>query len=73
MNIFNKIKKMIRPVAEVAHGVEPQGQGDDQRSAENNLGTGAVNIGESKIAEFCSYCNSKNFVHLVTQLQIYLS
>ena len=42
------------------------------------LGTGPVNLGESKIAEFCPYCQSKNFVKRGTRkkklevVQLYL-
>jgi len=43
-----------------------------------NLGSGASNIGESKLAEACPYCNSKNFVKRGTRknkrqvVQLYL-
>src|SRR3989344_8426683 len=49
MNIFNKIKKMIRPAVSASQ-------------QKGNVGSGAVNIGESKIADFCPYCNSKDFM-----------
>jgi hypothetical protein len=52
-----------RPSAEIASLLNPSPSPDVSASQQNgNVGSGAVNIGESKIADLCPYCNSKNFV-----------
>lgn len=65
MNKF--LERIKRSAAEIASSLRGRDlsqtrQRDDQRSAEDNIGTGTVNLGESKIADFCPYCNSKKFV-----------
>ena len=56
---FGKKEKMVErpvPVPDVAPNVEPP---SPQPSPEQGEGAG---IGESKLAEACPYCNTKDFV-----------
>lgn len=67
MNRFlEKIKRIICPAADVDPAFGPQGRQDNvgpgTDSTTGNFGIGTVDLGESKIAESCPYCNSKEFV-----------